>query len=224
MAGDVFFLSPQGVRTITAQENVQNNLIDSDVGSPIDRELVAGSILVDLTKAKSQYYRGGGQYWLYQGTKAAVYTFSRSNRVSAWSVYEFPFTLDYLDELDGELYARSGNNVYKFNRTVKTDNGTIYPVEIEMAYLDFKSPGVLKQILSMDAVITGSATIAHRFDARNPTLITDPPVAVSGDSRPGNVFPVELLATNLAPVIKNLDANDFELHSLSYVYDNLGAV
>ena len=222
MAGDVFFLSPQGVRTITAQENT-TNLIDTDVGSPIDRGLIAGSF-INIATAKSQYYRGGGQYWLYSGNRAMVYTFSRSNKVSAWSLYEYPFTLDYLDELNAELYIRSGNNVYKVSQSVKTDNGTLYPVDVEMAYLDFKAPGILKQILSMDMVVTGTCTIAHRFDARNTALITDPAVTVSGDSRPGNVFPVELLATNLAPVIRNLDDQDFELHQLVYLYDPLGPV
>lgn len=222
MAGDVFFYSPAGVRTITAQENT-TNLIDADVGSPIDRELTAGNIISTAT-AKAQYYRGGGQYWLYSGTKAAVYTFSRSSKVSAWSVYEFPFTLDYLDELDAELYIRSGDNVYKVTQSVKTDNSVVYPVTIELAYLDFKAPGILKQITGMDMVVTGACTVAHRYDPRNVALITDPPVAIVGDTRPGYLIPVELMATNLAPVIKNNDANDFELHQISYLFEGLGAL
>lgn len=222
MAGDVFFYSPAGVRTITAQENT-SNLIDTDVGSPIDRELIAGNF-INTAAAKAQYYRGGGQYWLYSGTKAMVYTFSRSAKVSAWSLYEFPFTLDYLDELNAELYIRSGNNVYKVAQAVKTDNGTIYPVDVELSYLDFKAPGILKQVLGMDAVITGSATIAFRFDPRNTALISDPAVSISGDSRPGYVIPVELLATNIAPVIKNNDALDFELHQITLYWEGLGPV
>lgn len=220
MAGDVFFYSPAGVRTITAQENT-TNLIDADVGSPIDRELTAGTIINTAT-AKGQYYRGGGQYWLYSGNKAAVYTFSRSNKVSAWSVYEFPFTLDYLDELDADLYIRSGNNVYKVTNTVKTDNGVVYPVTIEMAYLDFKAPGILKQITGMDVVITGNCTVAHRYDPRSTALITDPPVAIVGDTRPGYLIPVELMATNIATVIKNNDSSEFELHQLGFLFEGLG--
>lgn len=226
MAGDVFFLSSAGVRSITRQD-VTTNLIDSDIGSPIDRELlkgVSGSLGFNLSNAKAQYYRGGGQYWLYSGTKALVYTFSRTASIVAWSVYEYPFNLDYMDELNAELYIRSGDNVYKVDREVKTDDGVPYVVQIEMAYLDFKKPGILKQILGMDAVVTGTCAISHRFDARNTALITDPPVVISGDSTPGNVFPVELLATNLAPVIVNYDDKEFELHKLSYYYENLAPV
>lgn len=219
MGGDVFFLSPAGVRTITRQD-VTTNLIDADVGSPIDRELIAGQF-INITQAKAQYYRGGGQYWLYAGNKAVVYTFSRTASISAWSVYEFPFTLDYMDELNAELYIRSGNDVYKFDRTVKTDDGEIYSVDIELAYLDFKSPGVLKQIVAMDAVVSGQCQISHRYDPRSTELVTNPPVTIQGDSRPGYLMPVELMAVSIAPVIRNYDDQEFELHMLSYFYENL---
>jgi hypothetical protein len=208
------------VRTITAQENT-TNLIDTDVGSPIDRELTAGNI-ISLSNAKAQYYRGGGQYWLFSGNKAAVYTFSRSNKVSAWSVYEYPFQLDYMDELNAELYIRSGDNVYKVSEAAKTDNGAIYPVAIELAYLDFKAPGILKQIIGMDMVVTGQCTIAHRFDPRNTELITDPPVLIVGDTQPSYLIPVEMIATNLAPVILNNDDQEFELHQIGYIFEGLG--
>jgi hypothetical protein len=220
MSGDVFFLSPAGVRTITRQD-VTTNLIDADVGSPIDRELIEGTYIV-LENAKAQFYRGGGQYWLYSGNTAVVFTFSRTSGVSAWSVYEFPYTLDYLDELNAELYIRSGDDVYKFDRTVKTDDGVKYPVDIELSYLDFKMPGILKLIQGMDIVVTGSCEVSHRFDPRNTDLITSPAVTVEGDSRPSYLYPVEIAATNLAPVIHNFDEDDFELHALTYYFDSMG--
>lgn len=220
MGGDVFFLSPAGVRTITRQD-VTTNLIDADVGSPIDRELL-NNTFINISNAKAQYYRGGGQYWLYSGNKAVVYTFSRTASISAWSVYEFPFNLDYMDELNADLYIRSGNDVYKLDRTVKTDDGTPYEVMIELAYLDFKSPGVLKQIQAMDAVVTGSCEISHRYDPRNTELVTNPPVIIQGDSRPGYLLPVELCAVSIAPVIRNFDDDEFELHQLTYYFESLG--
>ena len=220
MSGDVFFISPSGVRTITRQD-VTTNLIDADVGSPIDYELLKGTY-INLATARAQFYRGGGQFWLYAGSKVMVFTFARTAGISAWGEYNYPYNIDYADELNAELYIRSGNDVYKVDRTVKTDNGVLYRVEIETPYLDFKSPGILKQITGMDAVITDSCTITHRFDARNQSLITDPPVSISNDTRPGYIFPIELLATNIAPVIINYDSNEFELHQLTYIFDNLG--
>ena len=222
MGGDVFFLSPAGVRSITRQD-VTLNLIDSDVGSPIDQSLLNGAY-IDIANARAQYYRGGGQYWLYSGNQAVVFTFSRTSGVSAWSFYEFPFPLDYVDELNADVYIRSGDDVYLLDRTAYTDAGNLFSVDIEFSFLDFKSPGILKHILGLDAVVSGACEIAHRFDPRQTDLITSPAVVTSGDSRPGNIFPVELLATNLSPVIHNQDADYFELHLLTYYFDGLGAL
>lgn len=220
MAGDVFYLSPAGVRTITRQD-VTTNLIDVDVGSPIDRNLLDGDF-IDISNARAQYFRGGGQYWLYSGNKAMVFNFSRTSGVNAWSLYEFPYSLDYMDELNAELYIRSGDNVYKFDRSKKTDDGNLYEVNIELAFLDFKKPGMLKQVFGMDASITGQCEISHRFDPRSPELITSPSVIITGDTRSSYVYPVELLATNIAPVIRNFDDKEFELHLLTYYFENLG--
>jgi hypothetical protein len=72
-------------------------------------------------------------------------------------------------------------------------------------------------------VVTGNCDISHRYDPRNPDLITSPAVTVDGDSRPSYLYPVELAATNLAPVIRNYDDQEFELHALSYLFESMGA-
>lgn len=219
MNSDVFFLSPAGVRTITRQATTES-LIDSDVGSPIDYELLRGAF-IDTSAARGQYFRGAGQYWLYAGNKAVVFTFSRSSKISAWSIYEFPFTLDYIDELETLLYIRSGDDVYRVDRDVWTDGGAKYEVLIETPFVDFKTPGVDKQVYAIDAVFTGTGDISHRFDPRNPALITSPPITVTGDTQPGNVYPVELITTNLATAVRNFDDQEFEMHSISYQFANL---
>lgn len=219
MAGDVFYQSPAGVRTITRQSQTEN-LIDADVGSPIDTELLRGTFL-DISQTRAQYFRGAGQYWLYAGNRAVVFTFSRSAKISAWSLYEFAFPLENVDELDTFLYIRSGDNVYRMDRETWTDNGALYQVEIETSFVDFQSPGVLKQIQSMDAVCTGTGDFSHRYDPRSPDIETAPPVTITGDTRPGNLYPVELMTTNLSTVIRNRDDKEFELHSISYSYNNL---
>lgn len=219
MAGDVIFASAQGIRSATLQAQT-NNLIDVDVGSPIDK-----AVYKDLPSGitpRGNYWRGGGQFWLYAGNTAWVYSFSRSAKISAWSKYVFSYPIEALTELDAVLYIRSGNDVYRMDEASYTDNGTVYPVDIELQFLDFKLPSAQKQIIAMDAAFTGTGTIAHRYDPRDPTLITNPPVAVTGDTRAGRTMPVELVTTNIAPVIRNEDDKEFELHLLAYLFENLG--
>ena len=219
MAGDVFFASYDGVRSITTQSNT-GSLIDVDVGSPIDS--VLKPLLTTYASVKSFYYRGGGQFWVMIGSQSYVYSFSRTSKISAWSRYEFPFEITDVTEMEGDLFFRSGNSVYKLNEAVYDDAGNLFDVDIEFAYLDFQSPGVLKMITGMDAVMIGSATIAHKFDARDSGLIT-PGVELSGDTRPGELTPVEVCSVGISPVINCRTNEAFELHALTYLFEPLGA-
>lgn len=218
MGGDLFFLSKKGVRSISQFTNNAGNLADVDVGSPVDTLITS---LFGSNSPRALYYRAGGQFWLYYGTKALVYTFSRSSKISAWSVYEYPINLEYITELSGELYVRSGDFVYQLDETAYTDDGASINVEIELPFLDFKMAGVLKQIMSMDVVFSGTATVQHRFDPQEPSVITAT-LSLTGDSRSRRLIPVELLATSLAPVIKHTGNEAFELQALTYYFESLG--
>ncbi|WP_273430481.1 hypothetical protein [Chitinibacter tainanensis] len=219
MAGDVIFLSAQGIRSTALQAQTQN-LIDIDVGSPIDK-VVFSELPVGITP-RGIYWRGGGQYWLYAGNVAWVYSFSRTAKISAWSKYILTYPIDDLTELDNVLYIRSGDDVYRMDAAAYTDNGNVFSVDIETQFLDFKLPGVLKQILAMDAAFTGTGSVAHRYDPRDPSLITSPPVPITGDTRAGRTLPVELITPNISIVINNKDASEFEVSLLSYLFENLG--
>lgn len=220
MAGDVFFSGFDGVRSITTQA-VTGNLIDVDVGSPIDA--IVRPLMTPAASVRAFYYRGGGQFWAMVGSEAFVYSFSRTAKISAWSRYSFPFAIDDVTELEGSLYFRSGNTVYLFDRTQYTDAGLLFDVVVEFPFLDFRAPGILKQVHGMDAVLVGSADISHRFDARQPAFVTDG-VMVSSDSRPGEMTPVELCSVGIAPIVKNSADEEFELHALTYYFEPLGAL
>ena len=220
MAGDVFFSSFDGVRSITTQSTT-GNLIDVDVGSPIDSVLKPE--LTVSANVRAFYFRGGGQYWLMKGAKAWVYSFSRTSKISAWSYYEFPYAITDVTEMDGDLYFRAGDSVYKLDENAYTDAGVDFEVSIEFPYLDFKTPGVLKQIISMDTVMVGEAAMQIKFDARQPEFIT-PPIEMVGDTRPGEMTAVEVVSVGIAPVITNTDSNEFELHAITFYYENLAAI
>jgi hypothetical protein len=217
MAGDVFFASFDGVRSVTTQSTT-GNLIDVDVGSAIDA--IVKPVFTSSASPRAFYFRGGGQFWVLVGNTAFVYSFSRTSKISAWSRYTFPFQIDDTTELEGDLYFRSGDNVYLLDEATYRDAGTDITVTIEFPYLDFKSPGVLKQIHGMDAVMVGTASIAHRFDARDTDLVTSG-TTLSGDTRPGEVTPVEIGSAGIAPVMTHTADELFELHALTYYFDPL---
>jgi hypothetical protein len=220
MAGDVFCASYDGIRSITTQSTT-GNMIDVDVGSPIDS--VTKPEFTANADIRAFYFRGSGQYWAIKGSIAFVYSFSRTSKISAWSKYVFPFAINDVTELDGDLYMRSGSTVYKLDENVYTDAGTEFEVNIEFPYLDFKTPGVLKQIMSMDTVMLGSADMQVKFDARQPDFIT-PSIYMEGDTRPGDLTAVEIVSVGIAPVITSKNSEQFELHAITFYYENLAAI
>ena len=220
MAGDVFFASYDGIRSITTQSTT-GNLIDVDVGSPID-SLVKPEF-TSSASIKAFYFRGGGQYWAMKESTAYVYSFSRTSKISAWSRYTFPFAISDVTELDGDLYFRAGNSVYKLDESTYTDAGDDFSVTIEFPYLDFKTPGVMKLVQGMDTVMLGSAEMQIKFDARQPDFIT-PPIQMSGDTRPGEMTAVEVCSVGIAPVITSTNSDNFELHAITMYYQDLGNI
>lgn len=221
VAGDLYFMSDYGFRSITTLQ-LTNNLADVDVGSPIDR-LVRQEVLKGGIKPISTFFYGTGQYICAIGNRLFVYSFSRTAKIAAWSQYFLSAPVDDFAELGQVLYMRSGDDVYKLDEAASTDNGQQYEVLIDLPYMDFKRPGVLKQIYGIDVVVEGSCEFSIGFDVRNPDAFT-PPVRVRGNTRPGGMIPVECAGTEFAMRVRNYDSKPFRLDSVSIHYHELGPV
>lgn len=219
VADDLFFLAPSGYRSVALQK-FTDNMIELDVGTPIDS--IVTPLLTDSLTPIATYYSGGGQYWnAISAKKVHVYAWSRSAKLSAWSQYDLNIQVDDIAALGDTLYVRSGDNIYFVDPDSFTDNGEKFQVLIDGAFMNFKKPGVLKQITGVDVVAEGKGEIAHRYDASDPTKITDW-VPFEGDTRSGSLIPVEVMATEIAPVIRSFNDGPFRLDAISYHYEDLG--
>ena len=94
-----------------------------------------------------------------------VYTVHQTGGVGAWSRYEFPYQIDEIAQLDGQLYLRAGNKTMRVTADVMTDEtaaGVHTPFDgiIQWAWLDFGSPGLTKQMVGVDIVGTPLASFA----------------------------------------------------------------
>lgn len=218
-ATDVFFLAYSGFRSITVN-SMTENMQDSDVGSPIDTLVAPVS---DSANPIGLYVPGFGQYWCFIGNKAWVYSFSRSAKIAAWSEYDFAVTVDAAATLENKLYIRSGDIVYEVSSSISTDDGQPFEVVVELPFLDAKKPGILKQWLGMDLVVTGTVDLSFRYDPRNENLITDA-VTLSSDTRPGDINPPEVCSTALAPRFVHNANEEFQLDLLTLIYEDLGPI
>jgi hypothetical protein len=218
---DLIFLAQNGFRSIgliALTDNVQ----DSDVGSPIDKLVKAAFATSD--DPLTVYYPKLGQLWAINDDEAYVYSYSKTSKLSAWSIYDFPFTIDDATVLNQELYVRTGDDVYKVSEAVYKDGVSDIPlVDIQMYYQDAKLPGVLKLFSGMDFMGEGTPTISHKFNGADDSLETDE-ATFPENTEPGDLYPVELSATRIAPHVQHQLDEDFRMDSLHLYYEKLGPV
>ena len=220
VSGDLFFPAQNGFRSVSLVA-VTDNLQDRDVGSPID-DLVQPD-LESTDDPQSLYYPKLGQWWCINGTTVWAYSFSRTVKLSAWSQYELPFTIDDACVLNQDLYVRTGNDVYKFSASVYKDGTSSIPlVDVIMFYQDGRKPGVLKQFTGQDIIGTGNWTVSHKFFSESGTELESDGYELPAISEPGAMNPVELLATRIAPHLQHQKDEAAELSMLSLFYESLG--
>jgi hypothetical protein len=178
--------------------------------------------LADAGKVRGYWITELGQYWAVfdMGTYSKVwaYTFSRSSKIACWSKYIFPVVILDLTTLAGKVYLRDTDR----SRPPSTPTMTsLIGVEVQMAFQDNKLPGVDKQFWGGDMVSTGALSLSFLYD---PNDITKETVAmeIPGDTRAGNVIPVEVVAPALAPIFRHSGDEAMTIDALTLFYHPLG--
>lgn len=217
---DTIFLSDNGFRSIALAVQ-SDTLEDTDIGSPID-DLVRPHLAGEIAPF-SVWFAPSGQFWCVMGSVVWVYTYSRTSKVKAWSRFAMPFAVDDATVLNGKLYLREGNNVYRVDENTHQDGPTAPQVVIEFPLLDFKSPGALKIIQGVDFVGRGTVSLSYRYLDEAGALHETEAVEVTGNTMPGVLTPVELCVTAIAPRIVHQANEAFRLSRLTFYFDVLNA-
>jgi|GEM_PF-669018 len=227
---DLAFLSPFGFRSMTVQAQT-DRIDDSDIGVPIDslvkEDIATVAATVDPEEVMGVWIAEFGQYWAVMdvgsNSKAWTYTFSRSSKIACWSEYTFPIQIKAITTLAGKVYLRDADSLYEVTPDQYTDNGTLIDVEIQMAFQDAKSPGVAKQVYGADYVVTGTPSVSFKYDPRDTTKESIP-MTIPGDTRPGDVLPVEIVAPAIAPVFRHSLDEAMSIDAMTLYYNPLGTV
>ena len=225
---DLMFLSPYGFRSMTVRSNT-DAIDDTDVGSPIDT-LVRPDIFPDSPVAADQeqvfalWIPQLGQYWsvFNMGTvsKAWVYTFSRSSKIACWSEYTFPILITGGTTLNGKVYFRTAQSLYELDAAKYQDTAGSIDVEIQMAFQDAKQPGVSKQFYGADFVVEGGPQVSYKYDPRDLGK-EGIPMTIPGDTRPGDIMPVEISSPAIAPVFRHSANEPLEISAMTIYYNSL---
>lgn len=229
-AMDLMFLSPYGFRSMTVQA-LTSRIDDADVGVPIDTLVKPDLDFIASNTGGNQIFSEWihelGEYWavfdMGAFSKIWSYTYSRSSKLACWSEYTLPYHIQAMTTLAGKVYMRTDDALYDLTDLVFTDDNALIDVEVQMAFQDAKSPGVLKQVTGADYVVAGSPSISFKYDPRDLGKESIPQ-RITGDTRPGDIVPVEICAAAIAPVFRHSLDEAFELDATTLYYQLLGAL
>lgn len=168
--GDLVYLSESGIRSLRARDS-SNSAATSDLGSPIDG-LVAEALLTatpdDLAAARGIVEPRSGRLWLSLKDRIYVFSYFRSDRVSAWSEYLPGFNVDEMVEHDGKVWLRSGDDLYVFGGQ---GSQFTYSDEVQaeawLPYMDADEPFRSKTLDGVDAALRGTWETRIAMDPTN---------------------------------------------------------
>jgi hypothetical protein len=168
-SGDILFLATSGIRSLKARD-ASNSAAVTDIGSPVD------SVVQNIIKTSGTAYANAaiallepviGRFWMVFPTQILVLSYFPGPKITAWSQYTLPFTVDYAQTCNGRIWLRSGNDLYLYGGT---DNATFdnCGVSVVLPYLDGGKPGHKKIFQALDATVTGTWTVKVSYDFANP--------------------------------------------------------
>lgn len=227
-ANDLAFMSQQGFRSMTVTGQT-DRIDDTDFGVPIDKLVVADIAASSVAPGRTEdplsaWIPQLGQYWtifdMGVTSKVWAYTYSRSSKIACWSEYTFPFKFTGIASLNGQAYLRTEDQLFLIDQNAVDDAGTMISCQVQMAFQDAKTPGVGKQWWGADFVAIGTPDVSYLYDPRQQTKETIP-MTIPGDTRPGEIMPVEVVAPAIAPVFRHAKLEAFELDAVTLYYNNL---
>ena len=171
-SGDILFLGSDGIRSLKAREQLVSAAV-SDIGSPVDpliRELYATKGVAYMGQAIATLQPYTGRYWMVFPDRIFVLSNFPNPKITAWSVYELPFTVtDVCEAGNGGIFLRaSDHKIYQYGAMTPE----IYdssPVEVTTPFLGMERPATFKQFKAIDVACTGTWSI---YAALNPGSLT----------------------------------------------------
>lgn len=169
------------------------------------------------------------------GAHVMVYTMTRTGEVGAWSHHVFPVasaTIECFQVHLDNLYIKAGDDVLVYDPNVLQDfagdnynsasRATFFPGVCQWPYLDFSQLGITKKMDGIDIVSSTNSTltVSVGFDQSNPAAFTDPFTLAPGDSVPGTMIALPLLAPSFSIMLQWSSSENVQIFAVNvYIQD-----
>jgi hypothetical protein len=196
--GDVFYFSEGGFHSLATQTQT-GELRDGDIGASIQKltaQFIAANeddVVATWSQARSQYL-----CFVNDGDTCQVfaYTLSPAFGVTGWTRWVLPLNIDYVAELNGIMYLRSGDMIYKLDPLAITDEidgvETTIDAYFETQFVDGGYDMFMKQWLTMDVISDSIIDIDVLTDRNDRSIRLPVAQDVEGSTYDGGNIPVDV--------------------------------
>lgn len=232
--GDVLFLSHTGIRSLRARDS-SNAAILNDIGSPVDPMVYdLRAVLNDATvdRITALVDPLSGHFWLVWGKRVLILSYYPNSKVSAWSVYEFPVTPDYVTLAGSRIVFRAGNELFVYgtlpvsgsvfdpNSPLGTDPAMFdsTPVEIITPMIDLQQPATQKDWNGIDVACEGTWDVFVNPDHLQPA-VWQKVGTVNGSSFNHGSIPLGMSGTHMQVKLVSVGAGKHSLASIGLHFE-----
>jgi hypothetical protein len=205
--GDLFYLA-RGTFSSLRRSGVTGQLQDGDIGAPV----APGTKQLSGTAPLAVWSQSQSAYLCFFGTECWRYMVSPTSKTKGWTHYTLPVSVEAVTEHLGELYVRSGTDVYRFEAGY--NDGSTFTVDTSP--LDLDAPGKWKYITRVNVSGSGIAAIKCLPDFRDRALV-DHVATIDGST--ASLVDIPVLENSEAPSFRFTgtvgaggEDNPFELH------------
>jgi hypothetical protein len=190
--GDLYYFS-RGTFSALKRSSLNGQLQHGDIGDKVAPNTAALANVRPIglwSQARSAYY-------CFFGNEAWRYLTSPDAKKTGWTKYVLPTGIVVTSAVEhlGQLYVRSGANVYRFEANYV--DGSTYTVETH--FLDFNAPSEVKFITTMDFSGTGTPAVYFLPDMREPTVSEK---LCTLDGTTSSMFDIAILENSEAPAFR----------------------
>jgi len=212
--GDVLFLSDTGIRSLRARDSSSAAVLN-DIGSPMDPKVAEKRAVLTPTAAEKLTALVdplSGHWWLIWGDEVFVLAYYPNSKVTAWSIFEPPISVDYSTLANSRLVFRAGEELFVYGSVPASgspfdpnvpvgSSAALYdsaPVELELPPVDASKPATTKLWQALDVACEGTwAVYINPNPSQAPntwTLVS----TVAGTTYGLDLLPIGIRSTHLA--------------------------
>lgn len=166
---DLFYCAQTGLRSLRARD-ASNAAATTDIGVPVDTLIIAK--LRGMTELERLQIIGlieptEGRFWLIIKDTIFVFSYFPGAKVSAWSVYNPGFDVEYATVFKRRVYLRSGDTIYVYGGLGDEPEYDATQAVARLPFLDGDKPWQEKTWKGLDAAISGEWEVRFSME---PTL------------------------------------------------------